>query len=219
MADAARMIIEVDDRPARGRPRDEGKNVAILDAAVNLFLEKGYDATSMDEIARSAGVSKQTVYSHFEGKQGLFATAIRSTIEEYGVRQALESIDEHTLEDDLYAVCLSFASLLVSEDAVCMFRVLTAQAAQGPELANIFWESGPAIMLDELDAFLESWVERGELKICNIRQASKLLFALLKSDVHFTMAIGLIDKLEEGQLEAHVQSCVDFFLMHYRADG
>lgn len=69
-----------DDRPSRGRPRDAEKNNAIVEAASLLFLEQGFDGTSMDEVAKRAGVSKQTVYSHFSGKEQLFSHVIKVTI-------------------------------------------------------------------------------------------------------------------------------------------
>lgn len=217
MADAAKLRDLDCARPTRGRPRDEEKNVAILEAAVTLFLEKGYDSTSMDEIARHAGVSKQTVYSHFSGKQELFATAIRTTIEHYSVRQALSDVDQHTLEDDLRAVSTSFARLLVSREAIHMFRLLSARAALGNELAKIFWDSGPAIMIEEFVNFLRGWCDAGALKIDNLEEASRLMFWLLKGDLHFNLAIGLIEDFEDQQLTDHVEFCVDLFLKRYRA--
>ena len=57
------------------------KRDAILEAAARVFFESGYAAASMDEIAREAGVSKQTVYSHFGAKEALFGAFIRDNCE------------------------------------------------------------------------------------------------------------------------------------------
>ena len=54
---------------ARGRPKDPAKRAAILDAAEKLFLSQGFTGTSMDAVAKEAGVSKLTVYSHFSDKE------------------------------------------------------------------------------------------------------------------------------------------------------
>ena len=59
-----------------GRPKDLGKRAAILDAAKRLFIQSGFDGTSMDQIATEAGVSKLTVYSHFGDKESLFLSLI-----------------------------------------------------------------------------------------------------------------------------------------------
>jgi AcrR family transcriptional regulator len=66
---------------ARSRePRSTKKRRAIVEAARALFLRKGYVATSMDEIAADAGVSKQTVYSHFADKEGLFTQIVTAAV-------------------------------------------------------------------------------------------------------------------------------------------
>ena len=57
--------------PRRGRPRSKAKARDIMDAATELFTHNGFDATSVDDIAAAAGVSKQTVYSHFGTKRRL----------------------------------------------------------------------------------------------------------------------------------------------------
>lgn len=59
-----------------GRPKDLAKRQAILDAAKILFLSHGYANTSMDAVASEAGVSKLTVYSHFNDKETLFSAAV-----------------------------------------------------------------------------------------------------------------------------------------------
>ena len=69
----------------RGRPKSEEKAEAIQMAAIGLFMADGMDRTSMDAIAAAAGVSKQTVYSHFKSKDDLFRTCVASKVETYGL--------------------------------------------------------------------------------------------------------------------------------------
>ncbi|NVJ97837.1 MAG: TetR/AcrR family transcriptional regulator [Alphaproteobacteria bacterium] len=204
------------EKPSRGRPRDVEKNMAIIDAASMLFLEKGFDGTSMDEVAKRAGVSKQTVYSHFSSKEQLFAESIHITIEKYFPDQALQGMQTHTLETDLTAVAAKFATLLMSKDAMAMHRVLVSAAPRGPQLATIFWEAGPAEMIVKLSAFLQKWVDAGELVIDDLEKAGAHLIALLKGKYHFEMSIGLYDTLDEAAFNAHVADAVDCFLKLYR---
>lgn len=203
-------------KPSRGRPRSDAKNTAILEAASLLFMENGFDGTSMDEVARQAGVSKQTVYSHFANKEQLFSASIRGKIEEYFPDRALKEMQVHTLQDDLKAVCRTYCNLLVSEDAIAMFRVLTGAAAKNSNLAKIFWAAGPAEMLVKLIDFLQSWIDRGELKVKDPERAAMQLISLLKGSVHFKLSIGLIDSVTEEQLDAHVDECVSAFLKIHR---
>lgn len=190
--------------------------MAIIDAASMLFLENGFDGTSMDEVAKRAGVSKQTVYSHFSSKEQLFAESIHITIEKYFPEQAVQEVRTHTLEADLTAVATRFARLLMSEDAMAMHRVLVSAAPRGPELAQIFWDAGPAEMIAKLSAFLKTWVDRGELEIDELEVAGAHLISLLKGKYHFEMSIGLVDKIGDADFEAHVAEAVRCFLKLYR---
>src|SRR5574341_357855 len=70
-------------RPRPGRPKDEAKGSAVLMAAARSFLKHGLEGTSMDAIAREAGVSKLTVYSHFRNKEALFKEVIRCKCNEF----------------------------------------------------------------------------------------------------------------------------------------
>ena len=65
-----------------GRPKDLEKRAGILEAAKDLFLARGFEATSMDAVAQAAGVSKLTVYNHFQDKDTLFLSAVKSKCEE-----------------------------------------------------------------------------------------------------------------------------------------
>jgi len=202
---------------SRGRPRDSSKHTAIVSAASRLFLEKGFDGASMDEVAKRAGVSKQTVYSHFSSKELLFSESIHAAIAKYYPDLALEKVKDHSLETDLRAVCENYARLLMSEDALAMFRVLASAASKGPALAEIFWESGPKDMEFKLGEFLQSWVDRGELVIKDTEKASGRLITLLKGKAHFMQSIGLIATVSEGQLQQNVDEAMDAFLRLYRA--
>ena len=68
---------------APGRPKDPEKRNAILEAAMQLFPSRGYDGVSMDALAQAAGVSKLTVYSHFEDKEALFDATDTVTMSPY----------------------------------------------------------------------------------------------------------------------------------------
>ena len=204
-------------RPGRGRPRCPVKNSAILNAASDLFMDKGFDNTSMDEVARRAGVSKQTVYSHFSSKEQLFSASVHAKIQEHSPETALEKFGTGALESDLLVVCETFLRLLVSEDAIAMVRLLAGAASKGPALAQIFWDSGPQEMLKSIETFLKSWVEKGALAIDDTEAAALQLISLLKGQHHFQMSIGLIDGVSEEAIQLHVRQSVDSFLKLYKA--
>lgn len=204
------------DRPNRGRPRDAGKNSAIIDAASDMFLERGFDGTSMDAVARRAGVSKQTVYSHFSSKEQLFGDAIHAAISAYYPDRALAEVENHTLEADLRAVCYQLATLLMSDRAIAMFRLLVTAAAKSSRLGEILWQSGPADIQKQLAAFLQTWVDKGALKIENPEKAGQQLVALVKEPAHFKISIGIQPMLTAEEINACVDDAIASFLKLYR---
>lgn len=202
-------------KPARGRPRDVEKNNAIISAAIDLFLEQGFDGTSMDKVAQRAGVSKQTVYSHFSSKKQLFGEAVHSEIAVHYPERALETVETHTLEADLTAVCNRLAALLMSERAFAMFRLLVSAAARGPALADIFWQSGPADVQEQLAKFLQTWVDRGQLEIEDTVKAGQQLVALIKEPSHFKVSIGVENPPTDEEIKSQVTIAVASFLKIY----
>ncbi|WP_191251922.1 TetR/AcrR family transcriptional regulator [Kordiimonas sediminis] len=204
------------ERQGRGRPRDREKNSAIIETASELFLENGFAGTSMDAVAKHAGVSKQTVYSHFSSKEQLFSESVRRRIGEHFPDETEDDDADHSLEADTVEICNQFAQLLVSDDAMSVYRVLVAEAPKGSELAKIFWEAGPRLMVEKLVHFLARWVEAGELEIDDLEAAAKHLLALLKGELHFQLAIGLVDTVDEAAVRAHAEECAIGFLMVYR---
>jgi len=103
------------------------KKLAVLKAALRLFLEQGFGATSMDAIAREAGVSKATLYAHVKSKEELFA-AITATCAEQLL--AAHTAFEH--ESDIRAALLRFGrehvALLLSPEGAAMYRIVIAEA-------------------------------------------------------------------------------------------
>ena len=135
----------------RGRSKSEEKRRLIIDAAGDLFMEQGYENASMDGIAKLAGVSKQTLYSHFGGKEQLFSAAIECKCEEYQLDSSLSNTDNN-YRDSLQEFCEQLARLLVSPEALQVFRVCVAEADR-TEVGNLFWQAGPERIRNQLHVF------------------------------------------------------------------
>mgnify|MGYP000707656806 CR=1 FL=1 len=203
------------DDSARGRPKDEEKRKAILASATCLFMENGFDGTSMVDVAKAAGVSKQTVYSHFSSKQQLFKSAIDAKMEDYLPRQALTAVQLHTLEADLLAIGSRFCQLIFSDDAIAMHRILAAAASNNDKLARIFWETGPDEMLAQFAHLLDHYVASGDIKIANTIDAAQHFAALLHGNYHTKRVIGLLKSIDDIPIEKHVTNAVHHFIKSY----
>lgn len=143
------------------RPKHSAKREAILDAAQVLFLNEGYAATSMDAVAASAGVSKATIYAHFDGKEQLFAAIMHRRCEAYFVFAPPGEDFDAKQTFTTYAERL--LRLLTTPEALALYRVVVAESHRTPELAQAFYDNGPVRGREAITASVLRLQQRGEL--------------------------------------------------------
>ena len=199
----------------RGRPKSDAKKQAMLDAATTLFLEKGFDGTSMDEVARIAHVSKQTVYTHFSSKEGLFSAAIKARLKDVYPNQSVTRAKAPTVEAALLALANDIVRLVLSPDAIALVRLMAAVAGKSNSLVELFWASGPSEIEEQLTDLIRGWRDEGSLQTDDSELAAADFLALLRGDLQFRWAIGLIDGVTEDQIRAHTNHCVALFMRMY----
>ncbi|MEM8547057.1 MAG: TetR/AcrR family transcriptional regulator [Pseudomonadota bacterium] len=162
-----------------GRPKSDTKRRAILRAAVEIFMEVGYERTSMDAVAATAGVSKQTVYSHFSGKEDLFRECILNKILDYGL-----DLQDQDPAAPIHAVLVAtgerFLNMIYDDETMAMYRLLIAESPAFPSIGEAFWESGPVNLIESLTAFLVRASKAGSTAIAAPQQAAEDFLCLLK---------------------------------------
>lgn len=199
---------------APGRPKDLEKRAAILEAGKRLLPRQGFDGTSMDAIAAEAGVSKLTVYSHFNDKETLFKSVIEAKCEEQ-LPSALFMADmTGPIRGQLLTIARAFFALIMSEESVSLHRMMTSQA-QPTKLAQLFWEAGPKKLQAAFEAFLQAEVDAGQLEIPQVWRATSQFFCLLKGELHARMMCGCSEPVCETAVEDHINATVDMFLRAY----
>ncbi|MGH8380362.1 TetR/AcrR family transcriptional regulator [Pseudomonas sp.] len=199
-----------------GRPKDLAKRQAILEAAKQLFLTLGYASTSMDAVATAAGVSKLTVYSHFNDKETLFTAAISATCTAQLPELIFELPDGVPLEQVLLNIGCGFQALISSEQSVQLTRLIMTLGTQDPKLSQIFFEAGPLRVLREMEALLQRVNQRGLLRIEHPDKAAEHFFCLLKGAPNYRLLLGYAPPLDAEAAQAHVQEVVSMFLRAYR---
>ncbi len=126
-----------------GRPKDQAKRAAILEAAKRMFVQHGFDRVSMDQVAAEAGVSKLTVYSHFGDKDSLFAEAVRAHCEQNLPQRLFEAAPDAPLRERLLAIGQAFFAMIMAPEAVAGHRILCSPQVAARGMAGMFWEAGP----------------------------------------------------------------------------
>jgi len=199
-----------------GRPKDPAKRRAILDAAKTLFLSHGYANTSMDAVAAEAGVSKLTVYSHFNDKETLFSSAVMAKCEEQLPPLFFELPAGIPVENVLLNIARGFHQLINSDESVNLHRLMMALGTQDPKLSQIFYDAGPERMVQGMERLLKRIDETGALRIDQPRNAAEHFFCLIKGAGNFRLLYCCGEPLSEEAAKSHVQEVVGLFMRAYR---
>ncbi|MFF5447654.1 TetR/AcrR family transcriptional regulator [Streptomyces sp. NPDC012888] len=143
------------------------KHQAIMEAATSAFMNKGYSGTSMDDIAKLAAVSKQTVYKHFSDKEKLFAEIVLATTDRIdGMVDLVAHIpaDAEALEDNLTRLARQFLAALTRPEVLQLRRLVIANADSFPELGASWYEQGFERVLATLAGTFERLADHGLLR-------------------------------------------------------
>jgi AcrR family transcriptional regulator len=181
----------------RGRSKSEEKRQQIILSAGMLFVEHGFEKVSMEGIAKTAGVSKQTVYSHFGNKQQLFTAAIESKCDEYELVPEKQS------------------SAMGSPEAIGIFRVCVREGGN-TEVGELFWAAGPDKIRQRLSNYLSEQNQLGHLRIDNIDFAASQLIAMIHSEAQFRNLLCIGNSKSATELQNYAQHCVRMFLKAYQ---
>jgi len=197
--------------PLRNRKTDQ-----LMQGARKVFMERGFEGASVDEIARAAGASKATLYSYFPDKRQLFTAVVQAGCLRQGGGMALGRVDrDEPIEAALRRIAGEFGSFVLSPGALEMFRTCIAEAGRFPELGRAFYEAGPGRARAQLVALLDDAVARGELAIEDTGLAADQFAALAKARVFLATLLGQSIAPDDPELARVADEAVATFLARY----
>ncbi len=155
-----------------------GKREVILRAAHKLFLRDGFSPTSMDAITREAGVSKATVYAHFESKEKLFEALVR-----LGSEAALGSFPQLARvggdpREELLGFFEPFLQLLIGKGAYAWNRLVIAEANRHPENAKLFMSCTTERLTQYVEQYLSLLAKEGLFPEKDVTIAAEVFFSI-----------------------------------------
>ena len=153
------------------------KKELIIEASRKLFLKLGFSATSMDAIASEAGVSKRTVYSHFQNKEALFEGIVISMCQELGPPWVAAPFGPP--EEVLSAYGRILLDRIFHPEMAALLRVVVAESAQFPDLGEVFWEKGPGLLMKQIAAYLAELDRQGVISIPSPKTAALQFIGLI----------------------------------------
>jgi len=151
-------------RPTRAEA--ERRLGTLLDTAMRLFLEHGFEAVTVEEIARQAGVAKRFIYARYGDKSELFIATVEHKL--FGnLEDTLHAIEpsRRGVEHGLYEFGQALIRMATQPDAVALHRLFVASAPQFPEIAKRFVERNRDRIVGEAERFLRFYVDRGEIEL------------------------------------------------------
>jgi TetR/AcrR family transcriptional repressor of mexJK operon len=197
----------------RSRP---DKHDAITRAASEMFLAEGFDRASLDQIAQRAGVSKQTIYSHFADKQALFRAICTELTEKLTIPLRQPPRPDADLRSLLLRLGEDALAMMLHPAALDLHRLVIGVAGRFPELGRAAYEAGATRMIGDLSALL---VERSRSGDGFARELAPPEAAILAEQFigmlrGFHQARGLlgIAPVPAGERNAYVRACVDLLL-------
>ncbi|MBO9709718.1 MAG: TetR/AcrR family transcriptional regulator [Caulobacter sp.] len=204
---------------AEGETRSARKERDIVEAATVAFVSRGYDGTSMEEIATKAGVSKQTIYKHFTDKETLFGEVIRAS-----AAQATSAFDTvaamltqaEFLTGGLQQVARLFMTTLMDEERLRLRRLIIANADRMPQLGRDWYEKGFERMLASMASCFQQLTDRNLLRTPDPYLAASHFFGmLLWIPMNEAMFTGNKTPRSKAELERHADATVEAFLVAY----
>ncbi|WP_018182682.1 TetR/AcrR family transcriptional regulator [Kaistia granuli] len=200
-----------------GAGQDSRKREQIMRGASQVFLEKGFDAASMNDIARAAGVSKGTLYVYFANKERLFVELISSEKREELFRIVTLDFDNHDVEAVLKKFGRELCAILTKPYYVKAMRSVFSIINRMPEIGVEFYTNGPALCTDLLRQYLEAQTKAGVLVIDDCALASQQFVELSQSGIMRRVLFGVIDTPDAEEIGRRVDSAVVVFLKSYLA--
>lgn len=195
----------------KGRQADPSKDEAILSAARALFTERGY-SVSIDEVAAAAKVSKQTIYTRYASKQDLLAAVVQLTAEDL---VSPLSIGAAAPAEALLKFGLRFVEVVFDERKLAMQRLLIAEAASFPELAQRYYESGPKFVRDRLAAYISRAAAEGKIDVDDPALAASHFLGLIAGSDHLSRLMGIEQPPSRRPQAERVRIAVGLFLKLY----
>ena len=203
--------------PLNQTDHPDDKSLRVLNAASRVFLEHGFNAATTDMIQRAAGVSKATVYSRYPNKEALFAAVIENQCNRFTRQVQQIEVTPDNIRRVLQEIGHTYLSLLLSSEALALYRVVVAVADRFPHLAHTFYSSGPGAMTRILAAHLEKAASAGEIDVqaVGLEPAATLFMSMLRGEAQLIALTHPDSRASDVQIEQWVNQAVTTFLRAY----
>jgi len=205
-------------RAGAAGPRGEARRQAILRAAFDLFLERGYGGVTMGDIVGRAGGSLTTLYELFGSKERLFEAILIDFASDLAAPLDDEALGEEAVEKTLTRLAERFLVKILEPRALAWFRMATAEAVKYPELRASFLRAGKGTLRGKLAAYLAAQARAGRLRAGDSELAAAQFLELVKAPLHMRALLGDLESVPRGAVARQARAAVRTFLYGYASN-
>lgn len=196
---------------------DSAKRRQIVQGARSIFLAQGFDAASMSDIARAAGVSKGTLYVYFANKEQLFEAIVHEECLVHAEGVFDLDPDDHDVAGTLTRLGVAYIEFLCRPEKASALRTVVAIADRMPEIGRVFYETGPAVGIAKLASYLRAQTAAGVLAVDDCQVAAAQFMDACKSTVFMPVMFNFSDAPAPERIGYVVGIAVRNFLAAYGA--
>lgn len=191
------------------------KRVQILTGAATVFAADGYEGASMARIAAIAGVSKGTLYNHFDSKAALFTAYVGEKCQQTLARVFDGANHDGDPAEVLRGIGKRMVQMMLSDVGLAIYRVVIAEATKFPDLARGFFESGPARAIGFMADWLAEETRRGRLNVPDPAFAAEQFFNLCQTRLVLRRKLEMLPDPPERDIDEVVDASITMFLKSY----
>lgn len=199
-----------------GRPKDLEKRAKILQAAKSIFLKMGYHATNMNQIAKEAGVTKLTVYNHFQDKNNLFMCAIEESCEESIRTKQFQLTADSDFKQALVLMCQRALSIIYLPEALKLDCLLFELAAEQSPLTRQFFDASHTRMCHVWCDFFEQAIGFKFIQADEPIKQTELIISLMLGIRHQQVLLGLAPVPTANEIDQMIEHAIEIFLLKYQ---
>jgi len=212
-------MVAADRTPLRlASDEDSSKRRQILDGARKVFMDFGFDGASMGEIARSAGVSKGTLYVYFADKNQLFEAIVEEEALEKG-QVAFNFDPGRDVPTTLREFGETYIAMICRPGGGSAIRTVMAIAERMPDVGRRYYDRVLEKTIGRLAEYLETYVKRNELAIDDCQLAASQFMLMCQASLFLPFIFQAAPPPSQDRIKEVVGSAVRMFLAAYRAKG
>jgi len=191
------------------------KHASIVRSAAAEFQARGFDGTSMDQIAARAAVSKRTVYNHFPSKEDLFHEIVAELTARADLTTSFPFDGELPVEEQLTTIGDSILDAMAGDDFVMLARVVLSRFLHSSDLAARMLGKGQHPFRVGLIKWIQAATEAGRLQVADPEMAARQFVALLNVSAFWPQVLAAQPPLSPAERAVVLRSTVSMFLDHY----